>query len=75
MLERAHSNSKITWSLDKVQLEFLSDNKGVTGTEEVIETDGIFVAIGYKLNTGFLNGHPVVWHKSTVRSSWITQGS
>ncbi|NOU70024.1 thioredoxin-disulfide reductase [Paenibacillus sp. LMG 31458] len=65
MQERARSNSKITWSLDKTPLEVVSDNNGVTGlkvkdnatgAEEVIETDGIFVAIGHKPNTGFLNG-------------------
>lgn len=27
-----------------------------SGAEEVIETDGIFVAIGHTPNTGFLNG-------------------
>ncbi len=65
MQDRARSNSKITWSLDKTPLEVVSDNKGVTGlkvkdnasgAEEVIETDGIFVAIGHTPNTGFLNG-------------------
>lgn len=65
MQDRARSNEKITWSLDKTPLEVVSDDKGVTGlkvinnttgAEEVIETEGIFVAIGHKPNTGFLNG-------------------
>jgi len=65
MQERARSNPKITWSLDRTPLEVVSGERGVTGlkvknnatgAEEVIETDGIFVAIGHTPNTGFLKG-------------------
>jgi thioredoxin reductase (NADPH) len=65
MQDRARSNPKITWSLDRTPLEVLSGERGVTGlkvknnatgAEEVIETDGIFVAIGHTPNTGFLKG-------------------
>lgn len=65
MQERSRNNQKITWSLNKVPLEVLSDGNKVTGLkvrdnetgkEEVIESDGIFVAIGHTPNTSFLNG-------------------
>ncbi|MED4603921.1 thioredoxin-disulfide reductase [Paenibacillus validus] len=65
MQDRARENSKIKWSLNRTPLEVISGDKGVTGlkvlnnetgVEEVIETDGIFVAIGHKPNTGFLAG-------------------
>ena len=65
MQERARSNPKITWSLNKTPLEVLAGDQGVTGlkvrdnatgAEEIIETDGIFVAIGHRPNTAFLGG-------------------
>lgn len=65
MQDRARENSKITWSLNRTPLEVISGDKGVTGLkvknnetgqEEIIETDGIFVAIGHKPNTDFLAG-------------------
>ncbi|CAG7648747.1 Thioredoxin reductase [Paenibacillus solanacearum] len=65
MQDRARQNEKIVWSLDRAPLEVVSGDKGVTGLkvknnetgeEEVLETDGIFVAIGHQPNTGFLNG-------------------
>lgn len=65
MQDRARNNEKITWSLNYIPLEVLAGEQGVTGLkvknneteeEEVIETDGIFVAIGHNPNTGFLNG-------------------
>jgi thioredoxin reductase (NADPH) len=65
MQERARANDKITWSLNKTPLEVIAGDKGVTGlkvrdnatgAEEMIETDGIFVAIGHTPNTGFLKG-------------------
>jgi len=65
MQDRARENPKIVWSLNRAPLEVLSGEQGVTGlkvknnetgAEEVIETDGIFVAIGHTPNTGFLNG-------------------
>ncbi|AEI38846.1 thioredoxin-disulfide reductase [Paenibacillus mucilaginosus] len=68
MQDRARENSKITWSLNRTPLEVISGEKGVTGLkvknnetgeEEILETDGIFVAIGHKPNTDFLKGQIV----------------
>jgi thioredoxin reductase (NADPH) len=65
MQDRARANKKISWQLDKTPVEVLSGDKGVTGLkvknnatgeEEIIETNGIFVAIGHKPNTSFLDG-------------------
>lgn len=65
MQDRARENPKIAWSLNKAPVEVISGEKGVTGlkvkdsttgAEEIIETDGIFVAIGHTPNTRFLNG-------------------
>ncbi|MEO3946584.1 thioredoxin-disulfide reductase [Gorillibacterium sp. CAU 1737] len=65
MQDRARSNPKITWSLNRAPLEVLAGERGVTGLkvwnnetgqEEIIETDGIFIAIGHTPNTGFLAG-------------------
>ena len=63
MQDRA--NEKISWSLDKTPVEVVIDESGVTGLkvlnnstgkEEVIQANGIFVAIGHRPNTSFLNG-------------------
>ncbi len=65
MQDRARSNGKIVWSLDRTPLEVVGDDQRVTGlkvqnnetgAEEVLEADGIFVAIGHHPNTGFLEG-------------------
>lgn len=65
MQDRARGNEKVKWSLNNTPLEVVSGEKGVvglkvknntTGEEEVIETDGIFVAIGHTPNTKFLGG-------------------
>lgn len=65
MQERARRNEKIEWSLNATPLEVMSGNKGVTGLrvrnnttgeEEILETDGVFLAIGHHPNTGFLSG-------------------
>lgn len=65
MQDRARENGKITWSLNQTPLEVVSGDKGVTGLkvkdnatgkEAIIETDGIFVAIGHTPNTKFLDG-------------------
>ena len=65
MQDRARENTKISWELNKTPLEVMAGENGVTGLkvknnetneEEIIETDGIFVAIGHKPNTSFLNG-------------------
>ncbi|TDF97024.1 thioredoxin-disulfide reductase [Paenibacillus piri] len=65
MQDRARGNEKIKWELNKTPLAVISGDKGVTGLkvknnesgeEEVIETDGVFVAIGHRPNTDFLAG-------------------
>ena len=65
MQDRARENAKISWELNKTPLEVMAGENGVTGLkvknnetneEEIIETDGIFVAIGHTPNTSFLNG-------------------
>ncbi|WNQ10048.1 thioredoxin-disulfide reductase [Paenibacillus aurantius] len=65
MQDRARANGKISWSLNRTPLEVLAGERGVTGlkvrnnetgAEEVMETDGVFVAIGHTPNTKFLEG-------------------
>lgn len=65
MQDRARENNKITWGLGQSPVEVVAGEKGVTGlkvkntetgVEQIIETDGIFVAIGHTPNTGFLKG-------------------
>jgi thioredoxin reductase (NADPH) len=65
MQDRARENPKISWSLNKTPLEVVAGGMGVTGlkvkdnvtgNEEVIETQGLFVAIGHTPNTMFLEG-------------------
>ncbi|MFD2614014.1 thioredoxin-disulfide reductase [Paenibacillus gansuensis] len=65
MQDRARENEKISWSLNNIPLEVIAGEKGVTGLkvrnnatgeEEILETDGIFVAIGHTPNTKFLEG-------------------
>ncbi|GIP31885.1 thioredoxin-disulfide reductase [Paenibacillus sp. J2TS4] len=65
MQDRARANEKITWALNRTPLEVVAGESGVTGLkvkdnetgrEEIIETDGVFVAIGHTPNTGFLEG-------------------
>ncbi|MEB3103172.1 thioredoxin-disulfide reductase [Ferviditalea candida] len=65
MQERAKENKKIVWSLNRTPVEVIAGEHGVTGlkvtnnetgAEEILETDGIFVAIGHTPNTKFLEG-------------------
>ena len=65
MQDRARQNEKISWSLNRTPLEVVAGEHGVTGLkvrnndtgqEEIIETQGIFVAIGHTPNTKFLGG-------------------
>lgn len=65
MQDRARENPKIAWSLNMTPVAVEAGEKGVTGLrvknnatgeEEVLETDGIFVAIGHTPNTKFLGG-------------------
>jgi thioredoxin-disulfide reductase len=65
MQDRARANEKIVWSLNRTPLEVVTDDNGLrglrvrnneTGEEELLEADGLFVAIGHTPNTGFLGG-------------------
>ncbi|WP_314586550.1 thioredoxin-disulfide reductase [Paenibacillus terrigena] len=65
MQDRARENGKIKWALNRSPIEVLAGDNGVTGLkvtnnetgeDEVIETDGLFVAIGHTPNTKFLGG-------------------
>lgn len=65
MQDRARDNEKITWSLNQTPVEVVANGMKVTGLKvknnetgetELIETDGIFVAIGHNPNTGFIKG-------------------
>lgn len=65
MQDRARGNEKITWSLNRTPLEVVPGDIGLkglrvrnneTGEEELLEADGVFVAIGHTPNTGFLGG-------------------
>lgn len=65
MQDRAKANPKVVWGLNRTPLEVVAGDNGVTGlkvlnnetgVEEIIETDGIFVAIGHRPNTAFLAG-------------------
>ncbi|MET3319652.1 UNVERIFIED_ORG: thioredoxin reductase (NADPH) [Peribacillus simplex] len=64
MQDRAKKNPKITWSLNSIPEEVIAGDRHVTGLkvknsetgkEEVLETDGIFITIGHKPNTAFLD--------------------
>lgn len=65
MQARARSNDKIRWELNVTTQKVLSDGTKVTGLRVVdnatgetrdIPADGVFVAIGHRPNTDFLNG-------------------
>lgn len=64
MQDRARSNPKIEWVLNKTPLEVVAGPSGVTGLtvlnnvsgqKEILAANGVFVAIGHHPNTGFLN--------------------
>lgn len=64
MQDRARSNEKIVWSLNRTPLEVIAGENGLTGLkvknnetgqEELLEADGLFVAIGHTPNTQFLD--------------------
>ncbi|ANF95198.1 thioredoxin-disulfide reductase [Paenibacillus bovis] len=66
MQDRAKDNPKISWALNRKPVEVVAGDMGVkglkvlnneTGQEELIEADGVFVAIGHTPNTDFLKDH------------------
>lgn len=63
MQDRARNNPNIAWSLHCIPEEVIAGEKRVTGLkvknsetgkEEILESDGIFIAIGHRPNTAFL---------------------
>lgn len=65
MQDRARENEKIKWTLNAVPIEVVATDQGLqglkvrhndSGKEEILEADGIFVAIGHNPNTAFLKG-------------------
>ncbi|OYD07101.1 thioredoxin-disulfide reductase [Paludifilum halophilum] len=66
MQERAKNNPKISWGFNRVPVEVVTKEEGGvkglkvenkdTGETELVEADGIFIAIGHRPNTGFLEG-------------------
>ncbi|MFY3793308.1 thioredoxin-disulfide reductase [Ureibacillus sp. MALMAid1270] len=65
MQDRARDNAKISWALNKTPIEVVAGENGLQGLkvknnetneEELIEANGIFVAIGHTPNTSFLEG-------------------
>ncbi|MFC5471464.1 thioredoxin-disulfide reductase [Cohnella suwonensis] len=65
MQDRARENNKILWGLNKTPVEVVAGENGVTGLkvrdnatgeEEILDTQGLFVAIGHTPNTKFLDG-------------------
>jgi len=80
MQERSLKNPKISFVWDSVVKEILGDNNvtGVTsknlktGKEQMLKTDGVFVAIGYEPNTSIFKGQIdldpkgyIITHKET----------
>jgi thioredoxin reductase (NADPH) len=65
MQERARQNPKIKWVMNASPVAVASENNRVvglevkhndTGKQELLRTDGLFVSIGHRPNTAFLNG-------------------
>lgn len=64
MQDRARSNEKVRWALNRTPLSVETDETGIvkglkvrnneTNQEELVEADGVFVAIGHTPNTKFL---------------------
>jgi len=70
MQERARNNPKIKWALNMTPKAVQTENgKSVTGLEvvdnksgetKVLEVQGVFIAIGHRPNTEFLNGQVTI---------------
>lgn len=66
MQDRVKSNEKVKWALGRTPLEVATNDNGViiglkvhnniSNQEELVEADGVFVAIGHTPNTKFLGG-------------------
>ncbi|MED4584535.1 thioredoxin-disulfide reductase [Brevibacillus choshinensis] len=64
MRDRAQNNPKITWNLNTIPEEIIAGDKCVTGLkvknsdtgeDAILESDGVFIAIGHRPNTAFLD--------------------
>lgn len=67
MQDRAKGNEKVQWALNRTPVEVVADENGSavkglkvrnneSGQEELIEAEGVFIAIGHTPNTKFLSG-------------------
>ncbi|MCY0877821.1 MAG: thioredoxin-disulfide reductase [Firmicutes bacterium] len=65
MQERARKNPKISWVMNVTPVEVLGENRRVSGLKvrdnrtgelKILPADGIFVSIGHRPNTAFLQG-------------------
>ncbi|ANS76282.1 thioredoxin reductase [Paenibacillus yonginensis] len=66
MQDRVRSNEKVKWALNRLPLSVATDESGAvkglmvrnnaTNQEELVEADGVFIAIGHTPNTAFLGG-------------------
>lgn len=64
MQDRARGNEKVEWALNRTPIAVVTDENGTvkglqvrnnaTNQEELVEADGVFVAIGHTPNTKFL---------------------
>ncbi|SFU79220.1 thioredoxin-disulfide reductase [Alicyclobacillus macrosporangiidus] len=81
MQERARNNPKIRWVLNATPVAVHGEGGKVTGIEvrdntsgdtRVIDTDGVFVAIGHTPNTGFLKGQVELDALGYIRTDGVT---
>lgn len=84
MQDRARNNSKIKWALDVTPVAVKSDGQKViglqvkdnsTGELSVLETQGIFVAIGHSPNTAFVKAQLEVDSVGYIRTEGITSAT
>jgi len=77
MQDRARANEKISWSLNCTPVAIMPSETGLglqgmkvlnnaTGEEELVEADGVFVAIGHTPNTAFLGGQIDTDHQGYI---------
>jgi thioredoxin reductase (NADPH) len=81
MQDRARNNPKIKWVMNVTPVSVKSDGSKVTGLEvkdnetgetRVLETDGIFIAIGHTPNTKFLNGQVETDELGYIKTDGVT---
>ncbi|GMA50197.1 thioredoxin reductase [Alicyclobacillus contaminans] len=81
MQERARNNPKIKWVMNVTPVSVQSDGNKVTGLEvrdnetgqtRVLETEGLFIAIGHSPNTGFLKGQVELDEVGYIKTNGVT---